>query len=231
MAKQTLNNGENQLSFRTKLNDMFTEVYNSITSIGSTLSSIVSTNSMIQGTLSDHSVALDVNSSAHVAFDLRLDTLEMVGADLVGKVQALENTGVLSVGALGALAVQSITTTYEKLTYFTSVVFESSYSVAAENIVDQETTITYNGVYKIYGDITFYAPSNSAIFIQMFINGVAHPGEYQVQGLGTGKPVTITAHPIVPLIANDVVTFNVKADSSINITVVSSSITFEKTRF
>jgi len=217
MAKQELLDGETRLSFRTKLNNMFTEVYNYISSISTTLSSHTSSITTINSTLT--------------SLDGRVIVTEAEGTSSVARLTALENTGITQVGLTTTLASVNITTTPTKLSFFDSIPLQVG-TKATASVVNQDITINVSGNYVIAGNIIADFPQTDLIKIQLYKNGVAATPSFSQQGLGTGKPINIGYHMVIPLVTSDVLTIYATSGTATFACIISASaVIFEKTDY
>lgn len=92
---------------------------------------------------------------------------------------------ILSIGATSPLSSQSVSTTPEKLTWFTSetALLGSSFSYSIPN---QRITILESGTYKVGGTVRLSDGSNNeAHTITTYLNGIATPFEASIEGDGT----------------------------------------------
>jgi len=215
MARKELLNGETRLSFRNKLNSMFTEVYNSITSIGISITNLNASTVTTQSTLT--------------AYGTRLTNIEGVNTAQDAYLAVLNNVGVTQVAALAPMASASITTTPTKLAFFDTIPLQTG-STSSGSVVNQNVTIIVPGVYKIAGNLILEFPQTDELAIQLYKNGAPATPSFTQQGLGAGKSVNIGYTAVLPLVASDVLTLYITSKTAtFNCVVEASSVLIEKT--
>lgn len=229
MAKQTLNDGEQGLSFRTKLNNMFTELYTSVASLGTSISDLFTANTAINTTLNDHTTTLNAQVGINSGIATDIAALELVDTGLSNRLNVLENIGITQVAATVPLASFTATTTPTKLTFFNVIPLQDG-TASTGNVISQDVTINTNGIYKIAGNIILEFPQTDEISVQLYKNGVAATPAFHQQGLGAGKPVNIGYTTAMALVATDVLTIYVTSNTaSFTCTVDGASVLIEKT--
>jgi len=215
MARQELLNGETRLSFRTKLNSMFTELYNSITSIGVSITNLNASTITINSTLTAH--------------DLRLTAVEGVNTAQDAYLAVLNNVGVTQVAALTPMPSVSVTTTPTKLDFFSSIPLQTG-GTSVGDVPSQAVTIITSGVYKVAGNLILEFPQTDELSIRLYKNGSPVTPAFHQQGLGAGKPVNMGYTAVLPLVATDVLTLYVTSNTATFSCIVDgSSVLIEKT--
>ncbi|MCI4437048.1 MAG: hypothetical protein JHC33_09605 [Ignisphaera sp.] len=230
MAKQTLNNGEVQLSFRTKLNDMFTEIYNSITSLGASITSLISSSISMQTTLNSHTVTLSNQVTTNTAVAADLAGIHLTDTSNSDRLTALENVGATIVSQLTPTASFSVTTTATILHYFDAIVLQAGTKSTA-NITTQELTVDVTGTFKVSGNIVLEFPQSNEVSLQLYKNGLAVTPPFSTAGLGSGKSINIGYNTALSLVATDVLTLMATSTlgGTFSCVLTGSSVTFEKT--
>lgn len=215
MARQELLNGETRLSFRNKLNSMFTELYNNIVSIGV---SITNLNNSVTTILSNL-----------VADGVRLTNIEAVNTAQDNSLAIINNIGVTQVAAFTPIATFNVTTTPTKLDFFNSIPLEVG-STSVGDIPTQSVTIIQPGVYKVAGNLILEFPSPDELSIRLYKNGAPVTPSFSQQGLGAGKPINMGYTAVLSLVASDVLTlYVVSTTGTFSCIVEASSVLIEKT--
>lgn len=201
MAKQTLNNGDSGLDFRTKLNDNYTELYTK----DGTQDSTISANTAAIATKAD---VAHTQAATTVTQDNTGNTL--VSTDVQGSIVELANIGLSHATTSTPVASQTLTTTAAKIAVFETVAHELNGAVTAtvDNIVTPTTThqflINKTGLYRIYGVVGAEFASADDVSLVLYKNGTTPVSPaINIQGRGAGKPVLFSYSDMQSLVATD----------------------------
>jgi hypothetical protein len=171
------------------------------------------------------------NTSASLEIDSNLtnvnDLLLRVAA-LESTVTVLENPSVSSLVTTTPLAQQALVAgVSEKLDWATTELVASGTSVTGDS-VNSRFTINEDGNYRVAGVITFQAPINNIVDIELRVND-ANTG-FTATGIGRdlSNYVTVSYNAITPFLENDEITLWVTSDGD-KVVVTSASVTIEKT--
>lgn len=230
MAKQTINE-ELYGTIRTKLNAMFTELYNSVGAAGTSIGSLQTALTAIGTEIADINLALTALGDYDATVALDLAALEAYDLTVETRLDTLENIGITQVAATTALPAFTATLTPTKLTFFNLIALQDG-TMSTANVVTQDVTINTAGVYRISGNIILEFPQTDQVAVQLYKNGIAATPSFHQQGLGAGKPVNIGYTTLISLIPTDVLTIYVTSlTAPFSCTVDGSSVLIEKTTY
>lgn len=116
-----------------------------------------------------------------------------------------------------------------KLVYFNSTTYDTNDNHTI-NAVDQEITVLSTKGYRLYGTFSIEAPLDVDVYFQPYVNNSPVGQKVTLVGRGGTKPVSASYDFIVPLIANDIVTWygSAIADNQ-SITIKNAYVVMEKT--
>ena len=117
---------------------------------------------------------------------------------------------------LGSPTVQQFNdTTYEVITPFDTVTVERG-GITADHLTN-EITVNQDGLYEVFFGIDADFDKGDQLDILIYVNGAAYSNNpAAVQGLGDGKPLSITWGSLVNLNAGDVIDMRCKNGASGN---------------
>jgi len=164
----------------------------------------------------------------------KLNALGNSVANLSQETKAIDDivsiNDIVAVGTESTLAKQTLVEdTAEKLSFIDDTFVTSGTSITVDEANDEITVIS-NGVYSVSGVITFIAPINDVVQIELYLNGVATGFLNSSIGRGNGLSCTVSYVALRQLSANDEITLYVKSNG-VEVTIDNATLIIEKTKY
>lgn len=136
-----------------------------------------------------------------------------------------ENSGLTSVYTSASQA-NTANIAASKITYFNTDGFTINGHVTSDG-VDQELDVANDGNYRISVNLECDAAVDTAVYLQIYVDGSPVGVEGSFVGLGTGKPVNVVLSHEIALLASNAIAIYSRADAdatSFNVTASNVSV-------
>ena len=205
----------------TKINTAFTQINTNTTNI-TTLTNDIVTNT----------ANITTNTTDIAALDTRVTTNETGITDLDARVSTLElNTDTaIAVRGINPSPQALIANTPTKLIWMTDTIVDSGYSSLSFNIGANEFYVNETAIYKVFGTITFVAPTNDNLTFTLYNNGI--PTNFQAYAVGKSNTqrVSVSWTAMESLSAGDILSIYVESDGT-EVNVTYGNLVMERTSY